>query len=158
MAFYANLAECKSRLGQYVTNDEKNGAGEPSQECPMPVKELAGAPATSQWRRGVKVKGNTILPGTAIATFPKQSGGGFRYSGHAAIYIGQSAGGIDVYDQWNGRRFNIRHIPFRCTNSVSNDGEAFYVIELTEVPSSDPALCSSSSYYLGPGHQPVYGH
>lgn len=58
------------------------------------------------------VQGNTaIRPGTAIATFDSNG----RYIGHAAIYLGQNAQGIQVIDQWNrrdqGGRITSQHQP-----------------------------------------------
>jgi hypothetical protein len=42
----------------------------------------------------MQVHGASIPYGTAIATFPNG-----KYSGHAAIYTGQDANGIQVWDQ-----------------------------------------------------------
>lgn len=97
-----------------------------SQECVASVKFFTGAPQTSLWSKGVKVKGDiSIKAGTAIATFDNTG----KYKGHAAIYIGQNGLGILVYDQWNGREFGDRLIEYRGQGYVSNDGEQFYVIE-----------------------------
>jgi hypothetical protein len=42
----------------------------------------------------MQVRGASITSGTAIATFPNG-----KYSGHAAIYVGQDSNGIQVWDQ-----------------------------------------------------------
>jgi len=82
----------------------------------------------------VLVKGNhSIRQGTAIATFAAPNGG---YQGHAAIYMGQNAIGIQVLDQWGGTdefsHFGPRTIYFnrpREATRVSNIGELFYVVD-----------------------------
>ena len=115
--------------------------------CATAVKAITGAPVTSSWRRGKKVKGNGIAKGTAIATFARQKDGHFAFKGHAAIFDGYE-GGLAMYDQWWGvkpKRFDRRVVPYRCGGYVSNDAEAFYVIELTEEPSGDPLLCGPTS-------------
>lgn len=152
MAFMANLNVCAEKAAQniWVTGSSDPG----SQECVVSVKALSGVPQTSLWRRGKKVKGNNVLPGTAIATFPKSGGNGhgFRFEGHAAIFVRYTATGIEVYDQWkpkpssSGKTFGKRVIPFKCWGHVSDDAEAFFVIELAEVPSHEPALCGPSSH------------
>ena len=77
--------------------------------------------------QGAKVKGNqSIRPGTAIATFNSHGLYANNSTGnHAAIYIGQDAYGIWVYDQWV-RQGSVqkRRIPFRGGGSPSNDGDA----------------------------------
>jgi len=144
MPFTANIQTCESKLGTYVSS----GADAGSKECVAAVKALAGAPATPAWRRGAKVKGNHhVMPGAAIATFPVVRNAHFGFKGHAAIFIRHTADGFEVYDQWNGTPLQRREITRNCTGYVSNDTEAFYIIELTEHPSDDPALCSSDSYY-----------
>ncbi|MDR2925294.1 MAG: BPSL0067 family protein [Azoarcus sp.] len=147
MAFRASLNKCATFTAQ---NTWVNKAPDQnSKECVAAVKALADAPQTSVWRRGKKVKGNSIVPGTAIATFPIELGNRkfFRFEGHAAIFVQYTAIGIIVYDQWDSKHFGKRLITYRCGGHVSDDGEAFFVIELVEVPSSEPALCSPSSCY-----------
>jgi hypothetical protein len=144
MSFIANLRDCEAKLGTYVSS----GADAGSKECVAAVKALAGAPATFAWRRGERVKGNLlVMPGTAIATFPLTRNTHFGFKGHAAILIRHTAAGFEVYDQWNGTPLHRREITSSCAGYVSNDAEAFYVVELTEHPSDDPALCGSSSHY-----------
>jgi hypothetical protein len=154
MAFMADLNRCAELAGQNIWVSDGPDAG--SKECVAAVKALTGltSTGTSLWRRGKKVKGNSILPGTAIATFPLGSLGSFRYKGHAAIFVGYEAGGIKVYDQWgpspgnqDGKRFGTRIIRYKCGGHVSNDGEALFIIELAEVPSNEPALCGPTSCY-----------
>jgi hypothetical protein len=156
MAFMADLDKCAELAAQNIWVNKAPDLN--SRECVASVKALTGVPQTTLWRRGKKVKGNSILPGTAIATFPILSNGKFRFKGHAAIFVKYEAGGIVVYDQWGsgpvlpgqtlpGVPFHKRTIEYRCSGGVSNDGEALFVIELAEEPSNEPALCSSSSYY-----------
>lgn len=92
-------------------------------ECVSYVKTCSGDHRpTSQWRRGVQVRGNYLPYGTAIATFPRGS-----YSGHAAIYVGQNSAGIQVYDQWRGKAVSSRTIQWNGSG-ISNNGNSFYAI------------------------------
>lgn len=99
------------------------------------VKAAAGAPRTSQWRRGATVRGNpAIMPGTAIATFEADGTYTSRTGNHAAIYLGQDEAGLWVYDQWRGQPVHKRRIRFEggegsMRGSKSNDGKLFAVIE-----------------------------
>lgn len=104
-----------------------------SGQCVDFVKKSTRAPSTSSWRKGVLVKGNgNIAKGTAIATFnaagvyPNHATGN-----HAAIYIGQDASGVWVYDQWASKgHVSKRYIRFKGTPGISsNDGDDYYVIE-----------------------------
>jgi hypothetical protein len=146
MSFLASITECeaKAKIGEWVSSGPDAG----SKQCAVAVKALAGAPETIRWRRGRQVKGDTtIRSGTAIATFPTVNGKHFNYKGHAAIYVSQTAFGIYVYDQWSTKPFGKRLIKFKCGGYVGDDGDAFHVIELTEYPSSTPAVCGPTSYY-----------
>ena len=153
MAFMADLNRCEDLATQNSWVSDGPDAG--SKGCVAAVKSLTGLTATPTplWRRGKKVKGNNILPGTAIATFPIQSNGEFRFKGHAAIFVSETATGIIAYDQWGpnnnrpGKVFGKRLIRFRCGGHVSDDAEALFVIELTEEPSDESALCGPSSFY-----------
>lgn len=87
---------------------------------------------TRTWTQGAQVMGNAELkPGTAIATFD----GSGRYanatdgSSHAAIYLGQTAQGIQVQDQWLNHAASVRTIPWNNTTGASNTGSQFYVIQ-----------------------------
>jgi hypothetical protein len=109
-----------------------NGKG--NAECIEFIVQTLGGPATGAWQEGAKVKkgDNTILPGTAIATFvngkyPQHGSSGM----HAAIYLEQNAMGIQVLDQWRAQGMvkerTIRwNVP--AGTSKSNDGNAFSVI------------------------------
>ncbi|CAF1307034.1 unnamed protein product [Didymodactylos carnosus] len=50
-----------------------------------------------------------------------------KYSGHAAIYTGQDANGIQVWDQWVGHPVSQRTIRWNGSG-ISNNGDSFYVI------------------------------
>jgi len=153
MPFMADLNRCRDLAAQNIWVSDGPDAG--SKECVAAVKALTAllSVSTSLWRRGKKVKGNNILPGTAIATFPRKSNGEFRFKGHAAIFVSETATGIIAYDQWGpndnrpGKVFGKRLILFRCADHVSDDAEALFVIELIEEPSNEPALCGPSSSY-----------
>ena len=108
-------------------------------ECVAAVRKLTGAPQAKTWLPGSLVRGNhDIPPGTAIATFDKDG----HYRGHAAIYLGQDAGSLRVYDQWtaryakDGSKIRPNQVPH--THPIrflgghadpSKDGDQFYVVE-----------------------------
>lgn len=88
------------------------------------------------------MRGNeSIRPGTAIATFDSDGRYGNHVDGrsHAAIYMGQTAEGILVLDQWNIRdakgHIYERHtsqertIEFNPKKPSINDGNAYYVMQ-----------------------------
>ena len=81
-----------------VAKNEKGNA-----ECALLAQALTGAPNTSSWRRGKKVrdKQSNVTAGTAIATF-KDDGNYDGGSGvcHVAIYVKTTAIGLEVWDQW----------------------------------------------------------
>ncbi|MDR2092591.1 MAG: BPSL0067 family protein [Azoarcus sp.] len=151
MGFIVDLRKCAelAARNEWVTND-----GDPdSKECVAAVKALIAIGnklySTSSWRRGKKVMGNNIMPGTAIATFRKDgSTGKYYFKGHAAIFVDYRGGGFVVYDQWKpselnpgGRRFSKRIIPLDCADSPSNNADAFYVIELIEEAPNGLSQC-----------------
>jgi hypothetical protein len=116
----------------YVASDPASYLGQVvgDGQCVAYVKEASGAPASSLWSEGDKVKGHDIATGTAIATF--QDG---KYqnatdgSSHAAIYISQDDDGLSVYDQWAGQPVHKRIIHFRNgAGTANNDGDQFSVV------------------------------
>lgn len=125
--------------GRYVADDPQQWLGHSpvgTGECVALVQAATGAPRTTEWRPGVQVQENVnIRPGTAIATFD----GNGHYTGHAAIYLGQDAHGIQVIDQWNVRqdgRVILQHPPRVRTLSfrerqrtLINSGESYRVVE-----------------------------
>jgi hypothetical protein len=105
-------------------------------QCAVLVEELSGAPRTSHWRRGQKVRGASIRTGTAIATF--NSAGKYpnlSTGNHAALYLSQDKLGIWVIEQYVGLE-KIQKRPIRFMNgktpyhgNIANDGDAYSVIE-----------------------------
>jgi hypothetical protein len=100
--------------------------------CVPFCREASGAPHTSLWRAGAKVRGGNIPAGTAIATFSPAG----RYENdttgrsHAAILIAENSDGLLVWDCWLGQPVQQRVIRFRGgTGDPVNDGDAFHVIE-----------------------------
>ncbi|UJR21331.1 hypothetical protein I4U23_024425 [Adineta vaga] len=109
--------------GQYSGKSLCDQAGGYCGQCVSFVKICTGdRRATGSWVRGVKVRGANVPYGTAIATFPNG-----KYSGHAAIYTGQNADGIQVWDQWVGHPVATRTIRWNGSG-ISNNGDSFYVI------------------------------
>jgi hypothetical protein len=102
-------------------------------QCVRYVQECAGAPHTSRWRCGRKVRGaGDIEPGTAIATFDPNGRYGNHTDGrsHAAIFVEELDAGLLVWDQWAGHLVSRRTIRFRGgTGRAVNDGDRFSVIE-----------------------------
>ena len=100
-----------------------------------------GLKETKTWREGTKVMGNTgIVPGTAIATFVNGRYPNKSHGNHAALYVGQNAGGIMVMDQWKNDatkpRVSLRYIraggamrPDGTYPQASDNANAFSVIE-----------------------------
>src|SRR5579883_640602 len=83
---------------------------------------------THAWKKGLQVKGKKdILPGTAIATFDSNG----KYSGHAAIYEGQTSDGINVVDQWvapPAKAIHKRMLRFGAHGNANN-GDNFFIID-----------------------------
>ena len=101
-------------------------------ECATGVQYVfyeAGTPLglTSTWKQGIKVRGNKVPPGTAIASFRN---GKFAQD-HAAIFIRETADGLEVWDQFNhpSKPWGKRVLRFSKDNDRSNNGNLFYVIE-----------------------------
>jgi hypothetical protein len=121
----------------YIANspETSNGQVVGSGQCVAFVQQASGAPLTALWTRGRLAKSDaTIQKGTAIATF----GANGKYTNstdgtsHAAIYVGQNAQGLQVWDQWLGQPVHQRTIRFQAGApdvKPVNDGDAFYVIE-----------------------------
>ena len=110
-------------------------------QCVALVERSANMPVTRVWSKGRSIQGRSdITPGTIIATFDPNGKYGNHLDGssHAAIYMGQDAGGIQVIDQWvdvrNGARLphvaQPRTIHFRNGRGPAvNDGSRFYVVQ-----------------------------
>ncbi len=84
---------------------------------------------THAWKKsGEPVKGRTdVQAGTVIATF----GADGHFSGHAAIYEGQSDQGLNVVDQWvtnAGEPVHKRLLRFGAPGN-SNNGDNFFVVD-----------------------------
>lgn len=120
MSWEANDPE--AYVGQSVANGQ----------CVRYVQVCAKCPHTSQWMPGVKVRGNEVEFGTAIATFDPDGhyGNNTNGSSHAAILIEETDAGLLVFDQWTGHPVSERTIRFRGgVGKKVNDGDQFYVIE-----------------------------
>jgi hypothetical protein len=97
--------------------------------CQVAAPDL---PPTSQWRRGRRVRGGNVPPGTIVATFSPDG----RYTNstdgdsHAAVLIEETESGLRVIDQWIGQPVHQRTIPFRNgSGAAANDGDRFHVVE-----------------------------
>ncbi|HZV66120.1 MAG TPA: BPSL0067 family protein [Telluria sp.] len=120
--------------------DSSVGSG----QCVAFVQAAVQVGHTSTWGRGARVQGLVLPIGTAIATF----GDNKRYendthgSSHAAIYLGQTAIGIQVLDQWRHKRklpdgtikddihvVQERTIFFQANVKPVDDGGKYYVID-----------------------------
>lgn len=103
-------------------------------ECVTLVRHLAGARASSLWREGDKVpdlleKGG-IAKGTVIATFVNGRYQNLRQGNHAALFIRQVPGGIEIFDQWRNHKPSAHVIYFgRSAAGASNRPELYSVVE-----------------------------
>jgi hypothetical protein len=128
-----------------ATNPEADiGRVIPDGHCVAYVRAASAAPHTSEWRRGEKVRDNSVPANTAVATFDPNNRYGNHTDGrsHAAIYINQVSEGLNVIDQWVGQPVHSRLIRFRSGSSTAvNDGDQYFVIEVEEtlVPSPQTA-------------------
>jgi len=118
-----DLSRASSRVGQVLGSPPYKG------ECAAGVQQLfaeAGLPLglTSSWVQGPKVRGSRIPPGTAIASFR-----GGKYWTHAAVFVRETAEGIEVYDQWVGQPWHKRVLRFDRAHDGRNSGDDFYAIQ-----------------------------
>ena len=101
------------------------------------MKAASGAPVTSEWSQGLQVKGSTLPTGTAIATFDPDGTYGNHTDGrsHAAIYAGQDAAGLQVWDQWLGQPVHQRTIFFNVLlNPAHIDSKNLTITNVLEYP------------------------
>lgn|GEM_PF-1390728 len=122
--------------------------------CAKLVQFATGAPLTSYWVRGPRVKGNMKVPkGTAIALF--DAGGFYSHDGssprHAAIYLGQNKQGLQVLDQWQGRAdvtsngfSRTLRFGYRKDIVSVNDGDNFHVVLSSKFTEWDWAMAGAS--------------
>jgi hypothetical protein len=118
----------------WIADNPESYAGQRvgSGHCVGYVQEACGAPHTSRWRQGRKVRGGDVAPGTAIATFDPSGRYGNHVDGrsHAAIFIEELPGGLHVWDQWLRHPVSKRVIRFKGSEGRPvNNGDAFAVIE-----------------------------
>lgn len=127
--YTVDLSQCKQYEGKYLSDDE--GWNKYKGECATGVQYVfykAGKPLgrTAFWKEGVKVKGNKIKPGTAIASFRN---GKFQQD-HAAIFVRETVTGLVVYDQYKNPKkpWGQRTLYFKKNNDRSNNGNLFSTI------------------------------
>lgn len=102
--------------------------------CVPYVRHMTDAPITTQWRRGEKVRGSQLAPGTAIATFDADGRYGNHLDGrsHAAVLLAVLEDGLLVADQWKGQPVHQRTIRYRGgKGDAVNDGDQYYAIEIS---------------------------
>lgn len=127
--FSVALTHCAKYKGKFLSGE--SGWKKYQGECAAGVQYVfakAGKPLgrTSTWKEGVKVKGNKIKAGTAIASFRN---GKFRQD-HAAIFVRETTVGLVVWDQFNNpsKAWGKRTLRFRKNNDRSNNGNLFSTI------------------------------
>ncbi len=127
----ASLEICASYAGDRLSSD--TGWNNHIGECATGVQyvcyksgDLLGK--TSHWKKGKKVRGNSVAPGTAIASFRNE----VYTDDHAAILIAERPDGLEVWDQFNNpqKPWGTRILKFDYSGShpYSNDGDRFSVI------------------------------
>ena len=71
-----------------------------------------------------------IAKGTVIATFVNGRYQNLRQGNHAALFIRQVPGGIEIFDQWRNHKPSARVIYFgRSAAGASNRPELYSVVE-----------------------------
>lgn len=132
---YANSASAAGTYGKFIGRSTGTG------QCVALVH--ASNPAigsTGSWVRGEPVRGNANLqPGTVIATFAPSGhyANATDGSSHSAIYLGQTAHGVQVLDQWVGHPAAVRTIPWSNPGGVAaNTGSAFHVVNAVQTASA----------------------
>ncbi|WP_435017689.1 BPSL0067 family protein [Tundrisphaera sp. TA3] len=128
--FAVSLDHAAGFKGQVLSDDP--GWNKNKGECATGVQYVffkAGKPIglTTLWKQGPLVKGNSIAPGTAIASFQN----GVYAQDHAAVLIRETEEGLEVWDQFNHppKPWGKRTLRFGgAKNDRSNNGDLFYVI------------------------------
>lgn len=110
------------------------GKSVPNGHCVALVRECAGLPHTSAWRRGELVRGSGCAPGSVIATFDADGRYGNHTDGrsHAAIFLGEHTDGLMVADQWVGKPVSHRLLQFRSWGKAVDNGNAYHIVELQD--------------------------
>lgn len=132
--FTVSLTHASKYKGKLLSDDP--GWNKYKGECAAGVQYVfykAGKPLgkTRTWKQGVIVKGNSIRPGTAIASFRN---GRFAQD-HVAIFVKETKNGLVVWDQFNNtssgkpKAWGKRTLLFKKNNDRSNNGNLFYVIK-----------------------------
>jgi len=114
-----------------------------NKQCAGLVEHYTRVGVHTRWKEGDRVRGKMdIQKGTAIATFVNGKYQNARHGNHAALYVSQDHGGIYMMDQWDHdpnkltiskRYVRFMNLPKRADGSwpdASNNGDAFYIIEL----------------------------
>ena len=113
----------------YSAVKEPVGQGRFKGSCAALVQYF-GCHQVERWRKGATVKGNnSVQGGTCIATFEGDRCPDKAHGNHAAIYISQTKQGVNMYDQWQGKKPGKRLVRFKKDMSdPSNNGNCFSVI------------------------------
>jgi hypothetical protein len=128
----------------YVAVDDLEGkplAG--NGQCVGIVEYYTRVGKAENWKQGERVRdAKYIIKGTAIATFVNGKYPNNPHGNHAALYMKKDDSGITMMDQWSGdnnkptissryvKYFNIAQNSDGSWENASNNGDAFYVIEL----------------------------
>jgi hypothetical protein len=105
--------------------------------CASLVMYFTRVGVAALWKEGDHVRDNkTIKRGTAIATFVDGKYPNNEHDNHAALYVSQDAGGIQVLDQWSSKKtITTRTMSFQGKAKdgtyidPSNNGDAMSIIE-----------------------------
>lgn len=113
-------------------------------QCVAFVRDVAGVPHTSTWRKGAHVRSGGVLPiGTVIATFDANGRYGNHEDGrsHVAVLVERRDDGLLVYDQWRGQPVHQRLIRYRGAGEAQpvNDGNAYHVLITVGTTTADTA-------------------
>ena len=120
----------------YIASDPEKYKGRVvgTGQCVVFVEAASGAPTTVHWKRGAKVRGIGGSEGVGDCDI-RRCGEIYQQHGRdfaGAIYVGQDAFGLRVWDQWLGQPVHERTIHFHggaAGVKAVNDGDAFFVVD-----------------------------
>jgi hypothetical protein len=110
-----------------------------NQQCVALTRHFTGLPCTDCCRAGQQVMGNTIIPGTTIATFNENGRYPKGRKKNSGIYLYSTHEGMVILDQWPGHKAQARLVT--PGGSPQNDPNAYSVITVPAGTTSSKCEC-----------------